>query len=126
MIQSVMISSFNETVLTLSFTGKVIKGMKKEVLEKISDQEKKIEELEEKEQEMEETYESNILALKEQIAKTMKSNFKDQETKIANISQGVATNAANTKALEATIAKEEQEQESKIANTRGSSTKKIL
>ena len=93
----------------------------------VSDQEKKMEDLQEKEQEMEDTYEANMLALKEQIVKTMESNFRDQETKMANLSQGltafeknitqgVAKNAANAKAFEAKMATEEEEQETKIAN----------
>merc|ERR1719458_2091506 len=89
---------------------------------------------------MEETYEANMLALKEQIAQTIESNFTDQETKMANLSrglaafeakmateeqeqdtkiannsQGVATNAANVEVLEKKMTKQEQEQETKIA-----------
>ena len=91
----------------------------------VSDQEKKMEDLQEKEQEMEEAYEANMLALKEQMAKNaanakafeakMATEEQEQETKIANNSQGVATNAANVEVLEKKMTKQEQEQETKIA-----------
>ena len=50
----------------------------------------------EKEQEMEESYEAKVLALEE----TMKSNFTEQETKIAKNSDSIATVSQKAQALE--------------------------
>ena len=97
------------------FAGKVIAEleaeMREEVLEKITDQEEK----------MVETFETHIQALEEKIVeqeevitKALKENITKQEAKIANLSQGMATNAADVKAFKAKIVKAEEEQEEKI------------
>ena len=94
--------------------GKVIAEleaeMREEVLEKITDQEEK----------MVETFETHIQALLEEKiveqeeVKALKENITKQEAKIANLSQGMATNAADVKAFKAKIVEAEEEQEEKI------------